>query len=352
MGESKAMQPDQRQLVVFWSWQSDSGSDTNRNFIESCLQKACKVVGRENAILLTVDRDTRGVGGTPDIADTILTKIRSADVFVWDATLVTLAPKPSPNPNVLFELGYAFAVLGDRRLIGVMNEFGVPRSAELPFDLKHRRWPIRYSLQSSRAERDWWNSVITWFTNRGRHPVSDRSAVQIALVRELASAIKAALAEPRGGALRADVDLHAAIALWMRLDSERVHDWYDYQRSHPQYETRESLDMFDAYLRLAARSECKFREEKLADLHERFIQAIESYLTASARERVRDGNPGEYVISVKASERFEPDYDAKYQRQIRQLEAAADAVKATWTEYLDELRSRYPEVSSASTSSL
>ncbi|KPA17343.1 hypothetical protein MHK_002434 [Candidatus Magnetomorum sp. HK-1] len=89
------------------------------------------------------------MGGTPQIAEAILAKIQSSDIFVWDATLVYSQPRPSPNPNVLIELGYALAVMGEGRLIGVMNTANKLGGEALPFDLKHRRWPISYLLAES-----------------------------------------------------------------------------------------------------------------------------------------------------------------------------------------------------------
>jgi len=221
------MSNDEAEIAVFWSWQSDSPADANRSFIEKCLTKACKIVAKDHAIIITVDRDTRGVGGSPAIAETILAKIRSADVFVWDATFVTLAPKAAPNPNVLFELGYAFAVLGEGRLIGVMNTNGIPAGTPLPFDLNHRRWPIKYDLA---------------------HGATEREAVQTELTADFVAALKAAIKEPKAGIQRSDVDFHASRSLWKGVDSEWLRDWYEAQCTSPQYERRETLTVLGTYV--------------------------------------------------------------------------------------------------------
>jgi hypothetical protein len=100
----------------------------------------------------------------------ILEKISSAAIFVGDVTLIGKAtmersflarlfrrfsnrqknldnPKMLPNPNVLLELGYAAHCLGWERVILVMNShFGPPEF--LPFDLRHRRFPISYHLRT------------------------------------------------------------------------------------------------------------------------------------------------------------------------------------------------------------
>ena len=58
----------------------------------------------------------------------------------------------TPNPNVMLEYGYALHALGDGKIVGVFNEaHGSPEN--LPFDLAHRRWPIRFNL-SDESDKD------------------------------------------------------------------------------------------------------------------------------------------------------------------------------------------------------
>jgi hypothetical protein len=48
----------------------------------------------------------------------------------------------------MLELGYAMQSIGSSRIVSVMNEaFGKAKDG-LPFDLAHRRWPIRYILST------------------------------------------------------------------------------------------------------------------------------------------------------------------------------------------------------------
>jgi len=124
--------------VVFYAWQSDLPSNTNRSFIEGALRDALTSdASVEEAPRL--DQDRVGVAGSPDLAATIYEKIDAASVVVADVSIVTPdgADRPSPNPNVLVEVGYATRALGANRVILVMNtEFG---SAEkLPFDIRGR----------------------------------------------------------------------------------------------------------------------------------------------------------------------------------------------------------------------
>ena len=103
----------------------------------------------ELSIELAVDRDTLGVPGTPDIVESVFRKIDKAQVFVADISIINSETpgKPTPNPNVLLELGYAARSLGWDRIIAIYNlDYG--EIENLPFDLEHRR-PISYSLQKN-----------------------------------------------------------------------------------------------------------------------------------------------------------------------------------------------------------
>ena len=124
--------------VVFYSWQSDLPNPTNRGFIEKALEKAIKLVAKDETIV--IDRDTAGVGGSPDISTTIFDKIAKADVFVADVSIINKGSKfrPTPNPNVLLELGYAIKALTLSNIISVVDvKYGSPE--KLPFDLKMKK---------------------------------------------------------------------------------------------------------------------------------------------------------------------------------------------------------------------
>lgn len=142
---------------VFYSWQSDCPPKSNRFFIRDCLNEALKKLSKDEILseAIRLDQDTTGVPGTPDIANTIFSKIKEANVFVADLTLTSKAElgKQSPNPNVLIELGYALNALSDAKVVSVMNiAFG--EAKQLPFDLSHKRWPIQYSLSAADIEDD------------------------------------------------------------------------------------------------------------------------------------------------------------------------------------------------------
>lgn len=153
-------------MKVFWAWQSDHPGEISRYVIREALKQAIEHLKETPDIEeppeearrrdLHLDHDTEGMTGMPSVGDAILAKIAGSTVVVCDVTPVGTTPpipcnegdkpgRPLMNPNVAIELGYAIGKLGDAAVIGVMNlAFG--GTDTLPFDIKHKKWPVMYSL--------------------------------------------------------------------------------------------------------------------------------------------------------------------------------------------------------------
>ena len=105
-----------------------------------------ELISKENhQVEITIDEATRDCPGSPNIPRTILEKIKSADIFVGDVSIIqsdARASTKTPNPNVVFELGYAVANLGWERVLLLLNK--AHGSVELlPFDFdRHRATPF------------------------------------------------------------------------------------------------------------------------------------------------------------------------------------------------------------------
>src|SRR5258708_4174440 len=135
-----ASDPKQK-ATVFYSWQSDLPNATNRGLILDALERAAKTIRSDDSLMVepVVDRDTQNVPGAPDIAHTIFAKIEKADAFVADVSIINPGfGRPTPNPNVLIELGYALKTLRNTRTILVANTANGPVES-LPFDLRTKR---------------------------------------------------------------------------------------------------------------------------------------------------------------------------------------------------------------------
>jgi hypothetical protein len=156
-------------IKIFYSWQTDTASKINRNFIFDCIKKSVKAICKKPEfqnvdfeILEGVTNEPGSVAVANQITDE---RIPNCDIFIADLTVVNhLFPdslseeiirdlkqsiKPSPNPNVLLEYGVAYRALGVEKIIGVINGYyGSPKSdnKKIPFDLRHLRFPIEYNL--------------------------------------------------------------------------------------------------------------------------------------------------------------------------------------------------------------
>src|SRR4051812_3984507 len=99
---------------VFYSWQSDTPDQENRDFIREALEEATNSFGDT----FELDEATRGEPGSPDIPATILAKIRKCAIFVPDVTFIgTVGKRAVLNPNVAIEYGIALAALDTGRII-------------------------------------------------------------------------------------------------------------------------------------------------------------------------------------------------------------------------------------------
>jgi hypothetical protein len=108
---------------------------------------------------------------------TIFEKIDRAAVFVPDLTFVGARSdgRPTPNPNVLIEYGWALKAHGYHHIVPVMNTaYGEPDDANMPFNLKHLRRPITYCCEEGASD-------------------PERKVARDGLARSLASAIRAVI---------------------------------------------------------------------------------------------------------------------------------------------------------------
>jgi hypothetical protein len=150
---------------IFFSWQADRSTKVGRNLVERSLEQAIKAINEpasidepdRNDAPVMLDRDTKDTPGFPPIVETIFSKIERAAIFVPDFTFVGMRAdgRPTPNPNVLIEYGYALKALGHSRIVPVMNiAYGEPNNENLPFDLRHHRHPITFNCPETASESE------------------------------------------------------------------------------------------------------------------------------------------------------------------------------------------------------
>lgn len=139
--------------TVFYAWQTDLPEATNKAFIRDTLTAAIKAARKDGVALeKRPEEDARGRSGAADVPAAIFDMIERCSVFVGDVSIINgprsffALPReasgqrtwrPTPNPNVLVELGYAVRCLRWENVIPVLNlAFGDVE--QLPFDFRHR----------------------------------------------------------------------------------------------------------------------------------------------------------------------------------------------------------------------
>ena len=128
-------------INIFFSWQTDTDQNNTKQFLLRSLKKA--KADLDGVVDVTISEDMRDQSGAQDIADTVLKSIDKCNIFVADLTIVNKytkekkeVDKATPNPNVMYELGYAVKTLGWDNIICVANtNYG--QIEEMPFDINH-----------------------------------------------------------------------------------------------------------------------------------------------------------------------------------------------------------------------
>ena len=160
---------------IFYSYQSDINKKLNQTFIRDAINAAIAKI--PEFPIETLIEGFYGVSGNPPLAQVMFDQSKSSDIFIGDVTYTSskiwqsqgvntveddksylieidkpIDLKPAPNPNVLLETGYSWALKSHYRTILVLNEaFGNP--SELPVDMQGLRWPITYNLCEDRFNK-------------------------------------------------------------------------------------------------------------------------------------------------------------------------------------------------------
>lgn len=142
---------------VFFSWQSDLPSSDAKDFVRQCIDDAIEIIGETEAFEAERDEATMGLTGSPNIVESLYSKIESCDLFIADISTcyrgIDRKTRMSPNPNVLVELGFAASCIGWDRIICLCNkDYG----DDYPFDISHNRittFSLRCGNRDSESKR-------------------------------------------------------------------------------------------------------------------------------------------------------------------------------------------------------
>lgn len=158
------------EIRIFYSWQSDLPNSETRGLIQDSISSAVKML--RDTVEIEADRDTKGEYGSPDIVQTIFSKIDECDIFIADVSIVNKYSsitdegengnvRYGPNPNVMLELGYAASVVGWENVICILDtDYGSPD--DLPFDLAHHRLsPYSLKEKTKKDVKKYIRDIIT-----------------------------------------------------------------------------------------------------------------------------------------------------------------------------------------------
>ncbi|QGL98790.1 hypothetical protein FEO90_19100 [Stenotrophomonas maltophilia] len=310
--------------TIFYSWQSDLPNATNRQLIKKQLRLAINAAEEKHSGLsITLDEATRDTSGSQNVPLTILEKIRKADYFICDVSTINKSAAPSdrrvPNPNVIFELGYAVAMLGWGRIILLVNEEFGPLS-DLPFDIDRQRASgYKASEPVTKNQKDSLLSLLsvavdTLISLAPDKPGAEKSPEQLRRSRDLA-------------ALRRVIST-------LDLNVLDVHmQWA------PRVLTSDTVDMYESFSGVLAASSFHLHDaaahELLIQFEEEFAETVrywQVYRPAPDGSRYFFSNPGDASLS--------PDQEIVWQK----IEVALDRMRLLLPKLLSHVRHEYVEI--------
>lgn len=163
-----------KKYTIFYSWQSDTPQSDS--IIRSSFRQLIDNYELREGIHFDVVYSTHGVSTDNTIDNRLFEQIESCDLFLADLTPSAnyrkqetngqTVLKEVPNPNILIELGYAFAAMGPGYVSMVAMQ-GTWTMANMPFDINHRDI---YQFSDTGCDlRTALNNAISYLKAHGRH---------------------------------------------------------------------------------------------------------------------------------------------------------------------------------------
>lgn len=125
-----------RHYRLFQAWQNQDREYTD--FITKTIQRVVEIEQSKDIEIEVVRYPAQDEAGSPDVVDMVWEQIANSDLFVGDLTGITqVGDHIVSNPNVMYEVGIADAVLGEKRVILLCStETDI---SKLAFDINHKR---------------------------------------------------------------------------------------------------------------------------------------------------------------------------------------------------------------------
>lgn len=253
--------------TIFYSWQSDLPPTSNLQLIRAQLRGAMSVVEEQHiGLSINLDEATRDLPGSPHIPTAITEKIKASDYFVCDVSTINSDDpnaRKCPNPNVVFELGYAVATLGWGRIVMLVNkEYG--EMSDLPFDFdRHRASAYKAGETPSNSDKGELKALLTASISAMLKADPEKPGAEISPEQKKRLRDVANLKEVLSTIHIPTIDEHVASAPRMLLD-RTLHFWESFNgvitsnRFHLYDETlhRLLIEFHESFRETVAHDEC------------------------------------------------------------------------------------------------
>ena len=148
-----------RHYRLFQAWQSQNKEYTD--FVTRSIQDVVAKEKNKGIEIEVIRYPAQDEAGSPDVVDMVWEQIANSDIFVGDLTeIVQSGDYTVSNPNVMYEVGIADALLGEKRVILLCSKD--TEINRLAFDINHKRIsPLcKNDTHAKKLLREWIESAI------------------------------------------------------------------------------------------------------------------------------------------------------------------------------------------------
>lgn len=125
-----------RHYRLFQAWQNQDKAYTD--FLTKTIKKVVEMEHEKGIDIEVIRFPAQDEAGSPDVVNMVWEQIANCDLFVGDLTSIAdINTHSISNPNVMYEVGIADAILGEKRVILVCSK--ETNIEKLAFDVNHKR---------------------------------------------------------------------------------------------------------------------------------------------------------------------------------------------------------------------
>lgn len=288
-----------RHYKLFQAWQDQNKEYTD--FITKAIKCVADLQREKNVDIEIVRYPAQDEAGSPDVVSMVWEQISNCDLFVGDVTSIYHhGNKEISNPNVMYEVGIADAILGEKRVILVCSKetdinllaFDVNHKRISPLSMKNQKaiaclneWieaAIRecdiQNIQRDFVFKDTFDDLFVVYNNLMRMIFFDDNQYSIGTVPPSMDIIQTRLAHSAWSELMISVDYQKIISRLKTLIQELYHS-NDRRYISEIIEIYESLDKYNWFMQ-SVKKDVAF--QKLDYLSDAVLQYAKAFYLTSA----------------------------------------------------------------------